>query len=69
VDINDTDRTDTTYMDLPINGWENWKKLKEFHSSLGIDIDKIIDSKGSNDDIKKAVIDSISDDVKALMLK
>lgn len=31
-----------TYMDMPINGYDAWKKLKQFHSEFGVDLQKLI---------------------------
>ena len=44
-DIEETDYTDITYMNIPIDGYDNWKKFREFHKGMGIDFEKLICSK------------------------
>jgi hypothetical protein len=44
-DIEFSDFYDITYMGIEINGWQNWKKFKEFHKEMGIDYQAIIDTK------------------------
>jgi hypothetical protein len=50
------DQDNETYMDMPIKGYDAWKKLKEFHSEFGVDLQKLIADefdKVVNDDFKK----------------
>ena len=50
------DQETTTYMDMPVSGYDAWKKLKEFHLEFGVDLQKLIDKKFDevvNDDFKK----------------
>ena len=50
------DQETTTYMDMPVSGFDAWKKLKEFHLEFGVDLQKLIDKKFDevvNDDFKK----------------
>lgn len=47
-----------TYMGMDINGYENFKKLKEFHKTLGIDIQLLI-SKKLNEVLNDTNIDEI----------
>jgi len=37
------DQENETYMDMPIKGYDAWKKLKEFHTEFGVDLQKLID--------------------------
>lgn len=37
------DVTNISYMDVTIDGYENWKKFKAFHNSMGIDFDIALD--------------------------
>jgi len=39
------DQENTTYMDMPVRGFDAWKKLKEFHLEFGVDLQKLIDNK------------------------
>ena len=39
------DQENTTYMDMPVTGYDAWKKLKEFHLEFGVDLQKLIDKK------------------------
>jgi hypothetical protein len=41
-DIDYTDVQDVTYMDMPVKGYEGWKKLIIFHQELGIDLNKLV---------------------------
>jgi hypothetical protein len=55
-DIDFIDYGTTTYMDMPIDGYNGVKKLKEFHKSLGIDLGTLIDKefdKVVTEDFKK----------------
>ena len=36
------DQENETYMDMPIKGYYAWKKLKEFHTEFGVDLQKLI---------------------------
>jgi hypothetical protein len=42
-DIDFADVQDVTYMDMPVKGYEGWKKLIIFHQELGIDLNKLVD--------------------------
>lgn len=44
-DIEFMDITDITYMGIEINGWQNYKKFKEFHKEMGIDFDAHLNKK------------------------
>lgn len=37
------DTCDTFYMGMEIKGYDNWKKFRDFHKSMGIDFDKLLD--------------------------
>ena len=41
-DFEFTDQHEETYMDMPIKGYDAWKKLKEFHLEFGVDLHKLI---------------------------
>jgi hypothetical protein len=56
------DYSDTTYMDMKIDGYEGMRKLKAFHKELGIDLDVLIDkefSKVMTEEFQKAFISTI----------
>ena len=36
------DQENETYMDMPIKGYNAWKKLREFHTEFGVDLQKLI---------------------------
>jgi len=36
------DQDNETYMDMPVKGYEGWKKLKQFHLEFGVDLQKLI---------------------------
>jgi hypothetical protein len=42
-DIDYADVQDVTYMDMPVKGYDGWKKLITFHQELGIDLNKLVD--------------------------
>jgi len=46
------DQENETYMDMPIKGYDAWKKLKEFHLEFGVDLQKLI-----GDEFDKVVTD------------
>ena len=50
VDVDIADLGDITYRGVPIEGYKNWDKFKEFHLDMGIDWQKLID-----DEISKHV--------------
>ena len=41
-DFEFTDQHEETYMDMPIKGYDAWKKLKEFHLEFGVDLQKLV---------------------------
>jgi hypothetical protein len=41
-DFEFTDQHDETYMDMPVEGYGAWKKLKEFHLEFGVDLQKLV---------------------------
>jgi hypothetical protein len=42
-DLDFIDTLSIKYMGIAIEGWQNWKKFKEFHLEMGIDFEKAID--------------------------
>ncbi len=47
-DVDFIDRTDITYMGVPIeNTYDAWKKFTNFHKEMGIDFDKRIDEESA----------------------
>ena len=44
-DIEFMDQTNTSYMGIPIEGYQNWKKFRDFHKEMGIDFDAQITKK------------------------
>ena len=44
-EIEFADISDITYMGIPIEGYNNWRKFKQFHLEMGIDWDKAIAQK------------------------
>jgi hypothetical protein len=44
-EIEFADISDITYMGIPIQGYNNWRKFKQFHLEMGIDWDKAIAQK------------------------
>ena len=44
------DLKNQTYMNMPVKGYDAWKKLKEFHTEFGVDLQKLI-----NDEFDKVV--------------
>jgi len=44
------DQENETYMDMPVKGYDAWKKLKQFHLDFGVDLQKLI-----NDEFDKVV--------------
>ena len=46
-DFDLVDYENISYMDMPIEGGAGFKKLKEFHTDLGINLDKLLEEKYS----------------------
>jgi hypothetical protein len=44
-DIEFADHYNIFYMGLPIEGYGNWSKFRDFHKEMGIDFDKHLTSK------------------------
>ena len=44
-DIEFIDQIDTSYMGIPIEGYLNWKKFRDFHKEMGIDFDAHLQTK------------------------
>jgi hypothetical protein len=59
-DVDFADVENITYMDMKIEGYEGFKKLKDFHTELGIDLNKLIDEQTKSvmtDDVIKNICD------------
>ena len=54
-DIEFIDICDITYMGIPIEGYCNWKKFREFHKEMGIDFQAHIDKKFDEIFTKEAI--------------
>ena len=39
------EQINTSYMGIELNGWQNWKKFRDFHKEMGIDYDAHIQKK------------------------
>lgn len=60
-DADFVDIEDITYMGIPIKGYQNWRKFKEFHLEMGIDFDKVINEKYKENVTKEAINELIKD--------
>lgn len=49
------DVEDISYMGMKIEGYDNWKKFKNFHKEMGIDFDKILNDKFSDIFTEKSI--------------
>jgi hypothetical protein len=56
-----TDINDITYMGIPIKGYKNWSKFKEFHLEMGIDFHKIIHETYEETVTKEAINELVKD--------
>lgn len=54
-DIELTDQINTSYMGIDFNGWQNWKKFREFHKEMGIDYGAHLEKKFEEIFTKEAV--------------
>ena len=43
-DIEFADIININFRGVEVNGWQNWKKFKEFHMGMGINYDEIINA-------------------------
>lgn len=55
-DLEEQDITNIKYMGIAIEGWQNWKKFKDFHLEMGIDFHKAIQEE-TNKILTKEVLD------------
>jgi len=42
VEVDLMDETEISYMGVPIDGYDNWRKFKAFHLEMGVDYNKTI---------------------------
>ena len=67
-DIDDIDYQNVTYMGMEIDGYKGFNKLKDFHTELGIDIDKLITVAASEkldpQELEKWINDNFKDSFK-----
>jgi hypothetical protein len=57
-DIEFADISDITYMGIPIEGYNNWRKFKQFHLEMGIDWDKALAQK--IEEMKNDIIEEVN---------
>lgn len=57
------DVSDISYMGVAIEGYDNWRKFKTFHNSMGIDFDVSLD-KAFAEVMTKAKLDKLVKEVK-----
>ena len=57
-DIEFADISDITYMGIPIEGYNNWRKFKQFHLEMGIDWDKTLAQK--IEEMKNDIIEEVN---------
>jgi len=62
-DLHFIDLGEITYMGIPIDGYDNWRKFKDFHLGMGINFSKLIDEK-FNEVFTKEAVKEIVDKVK-----
>ena len=62
-DIDYSNVEDVTYMDMPIKGYDGWRKLKDFHNELGIDLRQLVHDH-TEKIMTKSVIEQIMDENK-----
>lgn len=61
-DVEFVDQIDTTYMGVKIEGYDNWKNFKDFHKSIGLDFDTLVDKefdKTMSDEVVEELIKDI----------
>ncbi len=57
------DLDNITYMDMPVKGYDAWKKLREFHLEFGVNLQKLIDAEHGKivtDDFQKEFLDKFN---------
>jgi hypothetical protein len=64
-DIDDIDNQNVIYMGMKVEGYKGFKKLREFHNELGINLDELIKEKASKqltpDELEKWLNDNYKD--------
>ena len=58
-----TDITNISYMGVAIDGYDNWRKFKVFHNSIGIDFDIALD-KAFAEVMTKTKLDKLIKEIK-----
>lgn len=63
MDMDFVDINDISFEGIPIEGYDNWKKFKNFHKEMGIDFDSILNEKANeifdNDFFKDIVVNDV----------
>lgn len=62
-DLEFQDVNDIKYMGMEIKGYDNWKKFKDFHNSMGINFNELLD-KEFEKVMTKEKLDKLVKDVK-----
>jgi hypothetical protein len=69
-DIDDVDYQNISYMGMKVEGYQGFRKLREFHKELGIDLDQLVREEASKqltpDELEKFVNDNYKDSFKEL---
>jgi hypothetical protein len=64
-DIDDIDYQNVFYMGMKVEGYQGFKNLREFHSGLGIDLDKLVREEASKqltpDELERWLNDNYKD--------
>ena len=64
-DIDDADYQNVFYMGMKVEGYQGFRKLREFHSGLGIDLDKLVREEASKqltpDELERWLNDTYKD--------
>ncbi len=66
LEIEYVDILEITFNGVPINGYENWKKFRDFHKEMGINYDVLLDERfeeafGERSAFKSKVLEDIAD--------
>jgi len=66
LEIEYVDTLEITFNGVPINGYENWKKFRDFHKDMGINYDVLLDERfeeafGERSAFKSRVLEDIAD--------
>ena len=60
IDIDFIDIVNIKYRGISMDGYDNWRKFREFHKGMGIDYDELLDQEFEKIFTKKAICELVN---------